>query len=322
MTVAKLYPWLRPTWQQITSALEADRLPSSLLFYSDTELGGDQLLRLLTDSLLCNNYVSESCGFCHSCELVKSENHPDLHWISPEKEGKTIAVEQIRQCNRLAQESSQLGGKRIFVISPADAMNESASNALLKTLEEPSENCIFILQTQARDKLLPTIVSRCQQWHLAAPEPSLTLSWLAESKGTKATESYIKLNRFSPLCTSMFYEQKYHQDYEKLEHAFIQWMTGATLDFSGLVKLIDKDTTSTLNWLWFLLTDAQKLQFELVSEVLLPGASKLSILPYNGLYKISQTLLSLMDQLKTFSGLNQELMITQWLIESREELCS
>ncbi|MCV5746812.1 hypothetical protein OFN42_42035, partial [Escherichia coli] len=77
-------------------------------------LAVEKLVEFFSHALLCQNYSSEACGFCHSCQLTKSQSHPDLHWIRPEKEGKAITVDQIRACNRLAHESSQLNGYRLF----------------------------------------------------------------------------------------------------------------------------------------------------------------------------------------------------------------
>ncbi len=118
---------------------------------------------------MCVNYESEACGFRHSCELMKSGSHPDFHVIEPEKEGKSITVDQVQVSNRWAQQSSQLGGfLRVILLNwPA---NESASNALLKTLEEPASNCIFILSTRNSNRLMPTILSRCQQFNVVCPQ--------------------------------------------------------------------------------------------------------------------------------------------------------
>ncbi|MCZ6404791.1 DNA polymerase III subunit delta', partial [Vibrio parahaemolyticus] len=118
-------PWLKPVWDNLKVGLDSNRIPGALLLQSEPGLGAEQLVESLSHALLCQNYSSEACGFCHSCQLVQSQSHPDLHWIKPEKEGKSITVDQIRASNRLAHESSQLNGYRVFVIEPADMMNES-----------------------------------------------------------------------------------------------------------------------------------------------------------------------------------------------------
>ncbi len=75
----------------------------------------------------------------------------------------TIKINSIREVRRESSLTSFDGKKRVFIVSRADEMGEEASNALLKTLEEPSGDCMIVLTTSNRDALLPTIVSRCQQ---------------------------------------------------------------------------------------------------------------------------------------------------------------
>jgi DNA polymerase-3 subunit delta' len=90
----------------------------------------------------------------------KGEN-PYLRLSIPK--ANIIKINSIRELRREASMTSYGGGKRVFLISRADEMGDEASNALLKTLEEPSGDCLIVLTTSNRDALLPTIVSRCQQ---------------------------------------------------------------------------------------------------------------------------------------------------------------
>ncbi|MDW2239259.1 DNA polymerase III subunit delta', partial [Vibrio sp. 1565-1] len=195
------FPWLKPAWENLKSGLDSDLIPGALLLQSNKGLAVEKLVEFFSHALLCQNYSSEACGFCHSCQLTKSQSHPDLHWIRPEKEGKAITVDQIRACNRLAHESSQLNGYRLFVIEPADAMNESASNALLKTLEEPGEKCLFLLVTHNQERLLPTIRSRCQHWVVTPPSTDQAMQWIGEQGLSQVPAFALKLNMGSPLKT-------------------------------------------------------------------------------------------------------------------------
>jgi DNA polymerase-3 subunit delta' len=86
--------------------------------------------------------------------------HPDVHFVAPEK--NTIKVDQIRQLTEDLSLASYEGGKKIAIIDRADTMNESAQNALLKTLESPPGDVRFFLITDAPGALLETILSRCQ----------------------------------------------------------------------------------------------------------------------------------------------------------------
>jgi len=100
------------------------------------------------------------CGCCRSCRKIESGNHPDIIRIKPS--GAFIKIDQIRGlCDTLAMKPYE-ARVRVVIISDAHAMNPSASNALLKMLEEPPDSSILILTACQISDLLPTIVSRCQ----------------------------------------------------------------------------------------------------------------------------------------------------------------
>ncbi|MEI6970146.1 MAG: hypothetical protein WCL44_01395 [bacterium] len=90
-------------------------------------------------------------------------SHPDIIWVEPEKKSRVISVEQVRDlCMRLARTSYE-GGWKGCVIIGADRLGDQAANALLKTLEEPSGQTVFLLLTEQPEALLPTVASRCQK---------------------------------------------------------------------------------------------------------------------------------------------------------------
>ena len=89
-----------------------------------------------------------------------------------------IIVDQMRALSQRLALSSQFGGLQIALIDPADRMNTAAANALLKTLEEPSQNRFLILVTDRPSALPPTIRSRCQRILFRLPDPSQSLEWL------------------------------------------------------------------------------------------------------------------------------------------------
>ncbi len=95
-------PWLKPVWDNLKAGLDSDRIPGALLLQSEPGLAAEQLVESFSYALLCQNYSSEACGFCHSCQLVKSQSHPDLHWIKPEKESGRIRLLRLtcRACHK------------------------------------------------------------------------------------------------------------------------------------------------------------------------------------------------------------------------------
>ncbi|HAS63644.1 MAG TPA: DNA polymerase III subunit delta' [Vibrio sp.] len=319
--MTQLYPWLTPLWQQWQSHLEADRFPNAALLIAKAGFGEEQLIRQFSRAVMCSNFAAEPCGFCHSCQLMASNNHPDFHWIKPEKEGKAITVDQIRHCNRLAQESSQLSGYRLIVIEPADSMNESAANALLKTLETPSASCLFLLVSRSASQLLPTITSRCQQWHITPPEAEELVQWLTSQTQQQVPSYAAHINGNSPLNTLKFVESGEQKRYESLERQMIDVICQRG-DAVKLAKELSTDIEKSLLWVWYLLTDTQKAHFGLQLPSAVPGALALvDHIGYDLLYRQTDALQKLIEQLVQHTGLNRELLILDWLFKFNGETC-
>jgi DNA polymerase-3 subunit delta' len=91
---------------------------------------------------------------------------------------KDIKIEQIRNLADFMNISTHRQGLRVVVLYPAEALNTPASNALLKTLEEPPPGTLFLLASNSLDRLLPTILSRCRKFALPMPSHEQALTWL------------------------------------------------------------------------------------------------------------------------------------------------
>lgn len=161
-----IFPWQQAQWQQLQDAHAQNRLPHALLLTGTEGIGLFEFAYTFATSLLCGAPLPSglACGECTSCHLVRAQTHPDFFIIEKQEEGAaTIKVSQIRElCDKLAQ-TSHRGGRQIVIINDADLMNTAASNALLKSLEEPSGEVLFLLLTYKTSQLLPTIRSRCQR---------------------------------------------------------------------------------------------------------------------------------------------------------------
>ena len=99
---------------------------------------------------------------CQSCRRIDERLHPDVHFIEVTGDRKMISIEQIRELVSEATLRPYEGRTKVFLVDPADALSVSGSNSLLKTLEEPARDTVFILLTRSPDLLLPTIRSRSQ----------------------------------------------------------------------------------------------------------------------------------------------------------------
>ncbi|HNZ56517.1 MAG TPA: DNA polymerase III subunit delta' [Methylophilaceae bacterium] len=207
------YPWQAGLWQQLSH--DRQQLPHALLLYGRAGIGKYAFARYLSQALLCKQPVAgHPCGECASCHWFNEESHPDFRMLTPEqatepddesasskktKKKTQISVAQIRDLSEfLSLSSHRNDGARIVLIQPAEALNAASANALLKMLEEPAPGVIFILVANQLQRLLPTIISRCQKVSMPAPNESQALAWLSE-QGVQNAQQQLAYVSGSPI---------------------------------------------------------------------------------------------------------------------------
>ncbi|MGE0372664.1 MAG: DNA polymerase III subunit delta' [Gammaproteobacteria bacterium] len=183
--VNSLLPWHRPQWERIRALRDAGRLPHALLLCGVPGMGKDRFARLLAHALLCNSPAVDglACGGCRACLLMRAGTHPDLYRCEPEEDKTFINVDQIRAIGHFLELKAHYGGRKIVIIRPAEQMNISAANSLLKMLEEPPSGVHLVLISSRPAALPATVRSRCQRLVLAAPDRGPALDWLARQPG-------------------------------------------------------------------------------------------------------------------------------------------
>lgn len=220
--MSELYPWQLSAWTQLQQL--QGRWPHAILLHGPNGIGKTLFAEWLAQSLLCEspNTDGQACAKCISCGWFSQYNHPDYRRLRPEiletesretdaeetaksaskvakAPSKEIVINQVRNLSDFMTISTHRQGRRVIVIYPAEAMNIAAANALLKSLEEPGPNTIFILVTCSVDSLIPTIVSRCRQFALSLPRSEQALSWLLQQKINKP-EHYLAEQGGAPLA--------------------------------------------------------------------------------------------------------------------------
>ncbi len=165
------------------------RLAHAYVFVGPAGIGKAMTARAFAALLLCSSpEEQEPCGTCASCQKVQAGGHPDLEWVVPD--GSFVKIEAIREaCRRLSLRGFESLTK-VLVIDQANAMNAEASNALLKTLEEPSSHAVIILITDTLRSLLPTIGSRCQRVVFGPLDPETLFSVLTKTHKIGADEAH------------------------------------------------------------------------------------------------------------------------------------
>lgn len=164
-TPFELFPWQVEPWHQLLARREQGTLPHALLFTGTEGIGKRQFAARLAAALVCENetLAEQPCGHCRACNLVAASTHPDIHWLEPEEQGKNIRIDAVRDLIGRSTLTTQARGSRVFLISPAHAMNRASANALLKTLEEPTSSSSLVLVSSQPHLLPATIRSRCQE---------------------------------------------------------------------------------------------------------------------------------------------------------------
>lgn len=187
-------------WAQVRPSLA--RLPSAFLLLGPKGIGKTEFALELASALLCSNPTKterQACGVCQSCLWMASRQHPDFRWVRSDadaeedalarendaiesdmsttdssavgsseskKKSQEIRIEQIRSLAGFVNVGAHRAGRRVVVIGPANRMNYAAANALLKTLEEPTQGLIFILVANSLRGIPATILSRCARLNL------------------------------------------------------------------------------------------------------------------------------------------------------------
>jgi DNA polymerase-3 subunit delta' len=202
VSVPELLPWLRSDWEALWG--HPGGLPHALLLAGPAGVGKRGFAEAVAARLLCESArgSARACGKCDSCRWLAAGNHPDFRRVIPEadaeeaegEEGATkpekaekkkssqILVGQVRALADFVYVGAHRAQGRVIIVQPAEAMNVSAANSLLKILEEPPATVYFILVSDSYRKLLPTIRSRCRMQLLSRPDAAAAAAWLAAGK--------------------------------------------------------------------------------------------------------------------------------------------
>lgn len=222
-TMTQPLPWQKDLWLDVSALVLQGRLAHALLLAGPQGVGKRAFARALTAFTLCESRSGYACGQCRSCQQLAVGNHPNAlllsteglhglamtetgrhdqglaHWV-PDKDSKKrdIAIGASRRMTEMITLSSHYHGAKIVIIDPAESLNESSVNSLLKTIEEPPPQTHLLLITERPQGLKATLRSRCQRLRFAVPDEAEGLEWL-QARKPQADAALLREARGAPL---------------------------------------------------------------------------------------------------------------------------
>ena len=230
------------------------RLPHALLLTGQRGIGKFDLARQFADALLCEQPTAtqEACGRCAACGWLAQGNHPDFRLLQPEaladelpetsdaatkkKPSQQITIDQVRALDDFLHVGTHRRGARVVLVNPAEAMNRATANSLLKSLEEPIQDTVFILVSSEPERLLPTIRSRCQVMPIPLPSVQRATDWLSAAGVTDAAH-WLALAGGSPL---MAVDLAASDERQLLDALVAELSRGARIDALAAAGALDK----------------------------------------------------------------------------------
>ena len=263
-----VYPWHSQPFEALLTRI--DRLPHALLLRGREGIGKLAFAEAVARALLCEKPQAggRACGQCAACAWMEQGSHPDFRRLAPEsvsspaeaeeggekKPSEQIQIGQVREIGDFIAMTSHRGGAKVVLIHPAEALNTSAANALLKSLEEPPPRTYFLLVAHRWHQLLPTIRSRCEQVVLAAPSHAEARDWLGRQKLRDADLALAQAGG-APLLAV-----KLDEDYWRQREALLTAITSPGFDsLSAAEQLREIAPALVVGWL-------QKWAFDLVTH--------------------------------------------------------
>lgn len=317
-----VYPWLTTAWNRLTTSYRSNQLPHACLLTSDIDLGYDHFVHQFAQWILCEQRTENSaCGHCHQCELVISDNHPDKITLELTSSG-TIVVDEVRKLYAQVYQSSQQGGYKVIIINPVEGLNQAAANALLKCLEEPAKDTLFLLVAQSGQPILPTIKSRCVSITSRLNE-AVAIEWIKQHVDIAISDQQLmrllSYAQGSPLHVVELIQSGEYETWFEWRDQWEQWLQGK----HALTNLVDNEL-NIINKLSILLTELHEIICFLqgIGNVMFdqPIKEKLNKVSIQKIYVLIDHIQKLFGLLKRRSPLNHALALTNVLIEIRSVL--
>ncbi len=148
----------------LINAIKLKKIAHAYLFAGPRGTGKTSVAKLFAKAINCENFNGEPCDECNSCKAYKDNDHPDIIELDA---ASNNSVDDIREIIEQVPYAPMIGKYKVYIIDEVHMLTQQAFNALLKTLEEPPAHVVFILATTDPQKIIPTVLSRCQRYNFS-----------------------------------------------------------------------------------------------------------------------------------------------------------
>jgi len=240
-SVASGLPWQTGIWRRFLQQQQAQRMAHAYLLGGPEGIGKYRFARALAALRFCREPAAgQPCGTCKACRLWQAGSHPDYLLVEPEKPGGALKIEQVREISAFVHTTaSYAGSARVIVLSPAEALGAGAANALLKNLEEPPGDSLFLLISHVPGAVLATIRSRCQPVQMPVPDEVDALTWLLQELGTDDAGQAAALAPGRPLRALSLWQEGVPALYAEL-HAVERSLATRSCDIPATARELSK----------------------------------------------------------------------------------
>ena len=179
--------------QTLKNAIVQNRIAHAYLFCGPRGTGKTSIAKIFAKTLNCTNIQNAPCGVCENCKMAANGSHPDIIEIDA---ASNNGVDEVRNLIDKVKYAPMQGKYKIYIIDEVHMMTSGAFNALLKTIEEPPAHVIFIFATTEPNKVLPTIISRCQRFDfnkVSMHDIKYRLSVVCKNEGIEIDENGLTL---------------------------------------------------------------------------------------------------------------------------------
>lgn len=252
--------WLASEQALFSKHIISGNLPHAILISGVKGSGKEELAQWLIQVLHCTQVIGadrvmttgiiQPCHRCKNCNLLSKNNYPDHSTVTADK--NLLGIDNIRKISSFFERTAQIGLVKTVLIPNADKMTVAAANALLKTLEEPTDNSVIILLSEERDTLLPTIISRCRLFEIRPPSGDALTQHI--NVNTHNTNAFTNLSHLPELS-----QNEIAEEYAAFEKSFLHYF----ITQEGRTEIIKMITSSPhgLRWLEKVITNAMRDTF-------------------------------------------------------------